>query len=147
MSGKRFAAVSRRIQAEKRLRRIRTARVKLEALDFPNSKHLDLENIERLKRLFCCGIGCVPEEFGNRIPAIIDEAQLLEALTTSGVTSAELLSDDSKYPKLEFPPGSRLRCLRGRHRAKAAEAVLTSAEKCWVIDLYAAGTLTTPYKR
>jgi len=140
MSGTGFIAASRRIGSEKHHKKLGTARVKLDLLDFPNSGGLDQKNVERLKRLFLGEHGCKPEELENRIPAVVDEGQLHEAAHTSGVSHEALLSSGPDFPRLDFPAGFRLKCLRGRHRAKAAQEAFRSNDRRWVVDLFAAGT-------
>lgn len=139
MSNNGFKVASRRIQAEKSSKHIGVARVKLSVLNFPNSRGLDVKNIERLKSLFREERGCKPDDFQNHIPAVIDEATLSEALSVSGFSRDILLSSGPDYPKLEFPSGLRLECLRGQHRVKAAAEVFQSTETYWVVDLFLAG--------
>ena len=140
MSRTGFRAVSHRIKTEKAIKHIGTASIKLDVLDFPYSEGLDRENVERLKTLFKTAGGYIPGDVSNRIPAIIHERQLHEALGLSGVSAETLLSDaEGNFVELEFPPGFRLECLRGRHRAKAADEFLDSQDKRWVVDLFLAG--------
>lgn len=139
MSGTGFIAASRRIKTEKHRRRLGTARIKLDLLDFPNSRGLDQDNLDRLKRLFRGERGCKPEEPEHRIPAVVDEERFREALHLSGVSSEVLLSGGPEFPRLDFPAGFRLECLRGHHRARAAQEVFRSGDKCWVVELFAAG--------
>lgn len=143
MSGTGFLTTSRRIQAEKSLKHLGAAWVELGVLRFPNSSGLDLDKVERLKRLFRSERGCLPSDLPNRIPAIIDEALLSAALQATGITASErMLLDGAEPPKLTFPVGARLECLRGRHRARAASEVLVPGERRWVVDLFAAGKST-----
>lgn len=113
MSGTGIRVSARRIQAEKSAKHIGVARIKLSSLEFPNSRSLDSKNIQRLKNLFRGQRGCQPGELQNRIPAVVDEATLGEALNASGLTRDDLLSTGPGYPTLDFPPGVRLECLRG----------------------------------
>ncbi|KAK8029466.1 hypothetical protein PG993_010757 [Apiospora rasikravindrae] len=69
---------------------------------------------------------------------LLDEGQLHEAARTSGVSHEALLSSGLDFPRLDFPAGFRLKCLRGRHRAKAAQEAFRSNDKRWVVDLFAA---------
>ena len=139
MSRTNFTATSQRIEAEKSIKRIGMASIKLDILDFPHSKNLNSENVDRLKRLFRGERGCLPDNLLNHIPATIPENQLQQVLTFSGVSRHQLLSDSGKPVRLEFPPGFHLECLRGRHRVRAADEVLTSSDKRWTVDLYRAG--------
>ena len=134
-----YASVSRRIQAEKLLKHVGSARVRLDVLDFPDARALDTSNVERLKNLFRSQLGCNPEELQNRIPALIDETHLCDALRLSNLGRASLGTQEQERPKLDFAPEIRLRCLRGQHRVRAAEEVLKASEPRWVIDLFVAG--------
>lgn len=132
-----FRDVSRRIQSEKSLKYIGTARVKLNALSFPNASCLDTRNVERLKSLFRGQRGCNPEDLQNRIPAVIDEIELDELMRISGITR-ESLRAKTQHPILDLPEGAQLSCLRGQHRVRAAQEILAS-DRRWVVDLFAAG--------
>lgn len=135
-----FTAVSQCIEAEKSLRYLGTASICLDVLHFPYSKGLDPENVKRLERLFRAE-RCRPAEPANRIPAIVHESQLDQCREHSEIASDQLRHDTlGRYARLEFPDGFRLECLRGRHRAKAAEKVLGSKARRWIVDLYSAGT-------
>ncbi|KAI6081771.1 hypothetical protein F4821DRAFT_264558 [Hypoxylon rubiginosum] len=138
MSGTGYLATSRRIQAEKSLKHLGAAWVALDVLRFPSSSGLDLEKVERLKRLFRGERGCLPSDRPNRIPAIIDEAQLTEALHATGIAATELMLEGAEPPELTFPVGTQLECLQGRHRAWAASQVLIPRERRWVVELFAA---------
>ncbi|KAE8316024.1 hypothetical protein BDV41DRAFT_145517 [Aspergillus transmontanensis] len=139
MSGTGFRVASRRIQAEKSAKHIGVARIKLNMLEFPNSRSLDPKNVQRLKNLFRGQRGCKPGDLQNRIPAVVDEATLGEALNASGLTRVALLSPGLDYPRLDLPPVVRLECLRGQHRVQAAKETSGSADTYWVIDLFIAG--------
>jgi hypothetical protein len=139
MSGAGFRVASRRIQCEKSAKHIGVARVKLSVLEFPNARSLDPKNVERLKNLFRGQRGYKPDDFQNHIPAVIDEATLSEALSGSGLSRQALVSPGPDYPRLDFPPGVRLECLRGQHRVKAAGETFTSVDIYWVVDLFIAG--------
>ena len=80
-----FQAVSRRMHAEKALKHAGTAEVKLHVLDFSTSNRANTKNVERLARLFNGQRGYSPGEPQNRIPAVIDEADLHAALAVSGI--------------------------------------------------------------
>ncbi|KAJ2976444.1 hypothetical protein NQ176_g4953 [Zarea fungicola] len=133
-----FQAVSRRISSEKALKHVGTAEVKLDVLDFPISNGANAKNVKRLARLFKGQRGYNPGEPQNRIPAVIDEVDLQNALALSRLSRESLLSRDNKYPRLEFPLEFRLECLRGRDRVQAFEEVSRSPDPHWVVDLFVA---------
>lgn len=134
-------SASRRIEAEKKATHLGTASVNIDVLSFPDSKELDPENVERLKRLYASEKGWRPEELPNRIPACIKKDQLHKLLHAAGI-SAENISKPvrGEYPKLEFSPSFKLECFRGRHRVEAARQLRSHAQKRWIVDFYPAGT-------
>lgn len=134
-----FGVISSRIRAEKALKYLGTAQIELDVLAFPNSDGPDAKNIERLRKLFRLQRGFKPGELQNRIPAVIDESRLHNALTDSGLSLEALLSTDQDYPKLSFPPGFQLECLRGEDRVEAIKGLFRSSSPRWVVDLFAAG--------
>lgn len=145
-----FQAVSHRICAEKSLKHAGTAEVQLSILDFPNSSNANSNNVKRLIRLFKNQRGYSPAERQHRIPAVIDAADLHRALDASGYSRESFLSCGSRPPRLNFPPGFRIQCLRGRDRVEASGEVSRSADPHWVVDLYISGlwqTLSTSNTR
>ncbi|KAK2589595.1 hypothetical protein QQS21_012726 [Conoideocrella luteorostrata] len=133
-----FGTVSRRIRAEKALKHIGTAQVEVNVLCFPDSNGPDNENVKRLKSLFRMQHDLDPEEPQNRIPAVIDETDLHEALATSGLSQDSLLSNSQNYAKLNFRADYRLKCLRGEDRIEAAKQAFRSSALRWIVDLFAA---------
>ncbi|KAJ3499714.1 hypothetical protein NLG97_g109 [Lecanicillium saksenae] len=133
-----FRAVSRRIGIEKSLKYIGTASVMLDHLDFPNAERPNQKNVDRLVKLFQRLRGCSPGEKLNRIPAVIGETYLQDALAMSNLSREALLSSDGDVAQLHFPSGFRLECLRGKDRVQAARETLCSAKPRWVVDLFAA---------
>ncbi|KAM3475765.1 hypothetical protein MY8738_007241 [Beauveria namnaoensis] len=138
MSRSGFQAVSRRISAEKTVKYVGRAAVSIQNLEFPNSKNLNEENVERLARLFSSQGSFSPGDAPNRIPAVIDEAALHTALTASGLTRDSLLCGGNTHPRLVFQQGFRLECLRGGDRVKASKKVSRSPDPHWVVDLFTA---------
>ncbi|EJP61387.1 uncharacterized protein BBA_09683 [Beauveria bassiana ARSEF 2860] len=105
-------------------------------LDFLNSSNANSKNVKRLIRLFKNQRGYSPSERQHRIPAVIDETDLQAALDASGLSRESLLSCGSRPPRLEFPSGFRMQCLRGRDRIQASEEVSRSPDPHWAVDLY-----------
>ncbi|PQK10244.1 hypothetical protein BB8028_0002g05680 [Beauveria bassiana] len=138
MARARFAAVTRRIREEKSLKYIGAAAIRLDHLFFPNSEGPDHKNVKRLVKLFQGQHGCSPGETQNRIPAIISEPELQDALAISKLSREELVASGDRFARLNFPAGFRLECLRGEDRVRAASEALNSPEPRWVVDLYAA---------
>ncbi|OWT42517.1 hypothetical protein VFPPC_18348 [Pochonia chlamydosporia 170] len=133
-----FGVISSRIRAEKALKYLGTAQIELDVLAFPNSDGPDVNNIERLRKLFRLQRDFKPGELQNRIPAVIDQSRLHDALTDSALSPEALLSIDQNYPKLDFPPGFQLECLRGEDRVEAVKGLFRSSSQRWVVDLFAA---------
>ncbi|KAI1370154.1 hypothetical protein F4677DRAFT_383992 [Hypoxylon crocopeplum] len=139
-----FAAASRpiEIEPETSLGYLGTASISLDVLHFPYSKGLDLEKVKQLERLFRAE-RCRPSEPTNRIPAIVDKSELERCVSDSGISSDQLRHDTrGNHARLEFPDGFRLECLRGRHRAKAAEEILGTKARRWIVDLYSADIIS-----
>lgn len=123
-----------------------TVRVKLETLKFgiEGSRQLDVQNVRRLQHIFQ-DQGCYRLDPENRIPAVIDQQALENAMRSSDTTLAALLQiPQTSPPFLKFPAGFRLQCLKGQSRAKAAEMVLRPEERWWGIDLYLEGSFRDP---
>jgi hypothetical protein len=134
-----LGVVSRRIRAEKTLKHLGTARIEVDALCFPDSDGPNIENVKRLNKLFRLQRDLDPGELQNRIPAVIDENDLREALSASGLSEESLLSNGRDYPTLHFCRGFRLNCLRGEDRVEAVKQVFRSSDIRWAVDLFAAG--------
>jgi hypothetical protein len=72
----------------------------------------------------------------------INQRLLNSALQNSMVCAERLVADAyGNYPKLEFPSGSRLECLHGQARVRAAIEVLPLGERRWTVDFYIVGML------
>jgi hypothetical protein len=136
-----------RIAAERNLKLIGAARVKIEVLHFPhdpkNSRDVDDKHAEKLTKLLKAGNEQETSQFRSRVPAIIDQHQLEDAIAASGI-SAERLLDPRECLELDFPAGFRLKCLHGQHRIKAAANIHPGSR--WVVDLYLAGKGLSLYK-
>ena len=120
------------------------AKIHLKHLQFDESKevslslHLDPKNVARLIKIFELE-GCLRLEEEHRIPAIINDATLQQALISSSLTNADLLTTGVP-PELQLPRSTRLNCLHGRHRIAAAQQILLPGNKWWTVDLYTEGS-------
>ena len=127
---------------EERRRHARgTARISLDRLQLSeqDATELDLENVERLKKIFRRE-GCRQHPVRNHILVLITQECLDAALGLSETSAAALLeSGPHNYPKLQLPPGIRLTCLHGKHRIQAGREFLSPRDKWWVADLYLTG--------
>lgn len=78
----------------------------------------------------------------NHIPVSIDQRLLDRALQKSRFPAERLVADAyDNYPKLEFPSDSRVECLHGQARVRAAIQVLPAGERFWTADFYTVGML------
>ncbi|KJZ68204.1 hypothetical protein HIM_12405 [Hirsutella minnesotensis 3608] len=98
--------------------------VSLDILEFPFSRALDQTHVERLTKAFSGG-RCLPEREDYRIPAIASK----DAFEASWFEDI----DGSIY--LKPPANFKLRCLRGQHRARAAQNLVPGRQH-WVVDIY-----------
>jgi hypothetical protein len=81
-----FIATSRRIEIEKTVKRLGTASVRFNMLEFPYSKKLDLTNVERLKRLFISLGSYILDDLLHHILAIISGSEFRKVLTFSRIS-------------------------------------------------------------
>ncbi|KAH8743116.1 hypothetical protein F5883DRAFT_441359 [Diaporthe sp. PMI_573] len=143
----RFIERERRIAAERLFKHRGAARVKVEVLHFPrdpkSSREVDDKHAEKLTTLLKAGNEQDISQFRSRIPAIIDQHQLEDAIAASGI-SAEQLLDPRDCPELDFPAGFQLECLHGQHRIKAAANIHPGSR--WIVDLYLAGKDPSLYR-
>ncbi|KAL4772407.1 hypothetical protein BDW60DRAFT_187162, partial [Aspergillus nidulans var. acristatus] len=111
------------------------AKIGLEHLVFQKTmRAFDQGNVDRLVRIFKLE-GCLREESGNEIAAVINDAVLQDALSQSGISQQELLNA-SETPWLFLPKDIRLVCLYGKHRIHAARQALEPGNRWWRIALY-----------
>ena len=121
-----------------------SARIHLKHLHFeePSDKsmslHLDPKNVARIIKIFELE-GCLRMEEEHRIPAIIEDGLLQEALRLSSLTNTALVSARVP-PELQLPQSIKLNCLHGRHRIAAAQEFLLPGNKWWTVDLYSGGS-------
>lgn len=105
-----------------------TVSVPLGMLDFPHARPLDTGHISRLRTQF--RVRCNPSLEEHRIPAVVDEDDLREVQFTTGKAHG--------FAIYQPPTGTKLHCLHGQHRVKAAET-LARPVTTWVVDLYSKG--------
>lgn len=111
------------------------AKIGLPHLEFSNAvRTYDKRNVDRLARIFKLE-GCLRQESGNEIAAIINSTVLQSALSQSRISKTDLLSP-SNTPWLLLPQDVRLLCLYGQHRIKAARRTLEPGDQWWRVMLY-----------
>lgn len=129
------------LQAERSVKYRGTARVRLENLHFEwnEPRELSRKNVERLKEVFRLE-NVRRLEPRNHIPAVLDQANLDEALQASEILAEQLMTNPHNDPPvLKFRPHRRLTCLHGRHRIQAAREILPPTDAWWTVDLYLTG--------
>jgi hypothetical protein len=135
-----FIEREQKIAAERLLQWKGSAQVKIALLRFPGnnekSREVDVQHTKKLTKLLESENEQNIWQFRNRIPAVVDQHQLEEALAASGI-SAERLMDTRDCPELDFPTGFQLECLHGQHRIKAAARINPNSR--WTVDFYLAG--------
>jgi hypothetical protein len=111
------------------------AKIGLQHLEFSDAvRTYDKKNVDRLARIFKLE-GCLRQESGNEIAAIINSTVLQDALSQSRISKADLLSP-SNTPWLLLSQDVRLLCLYGQHRIKAARRTLEPGDRWWRVMLY-----------
>jgi hypothetical protein len=137
MSRRRFNEQERRLAVELNAKFRGSASIKIEVLHFPENGKTDNEKTtERLKKLFRKQKGCHDWEIFDRVPVVIEQRQIDEALARAGISSAQLLEARDGHIELDFPADVHLRCLRGRHRVLAAPGTLPLNGRRWTVDLF-----------
>jgi hypothetical protein len=136
-----------RLEGEKRLKFMGTAKISLDVLYFQQNqpRQLNLKHVEYLKECFQ-NEGCHRLPLCRHIPAKIDQWCLDATTQKSGVSARQLLStakrarETTDYPKLIFPSNVQVGCLHGRHRIEALrKSRLSPEDKWWTVDLYLSG--------
>jgi hypothetical protein len=116
-----------------------TARVSITHLDFPHpTRQIDEKIIRQLVRDFE-GEGCIREEPSHRIPAVIDDSVLEEALEKIPLTAEAFKAKVDNPPFLNLRNGVKLECLHGQHRVLAAKEHLGASQWWWIVDIYGTG--------
>jgi hypothetical protein len=120
------------------------AKIDLKALDFTHplvqdryseSPEMQAQDILRLKTIFDTE-KCKRSDEGNFIDAIVDGEQLAEALHSARLTETSFRQALS-VPQLKL---SRVKCLNGLHRTRAAEQHLDQIDRWWTVRLYSQGS-------
>ena len=125
------------LEEERRAKFKGTARIRLESVDFPRQGAS--EKAERLKLCIECE-ACYRVDSKYHISAVVDPELLDGAVAASNTSHAAGASNTpSQWPTLRFPPGVRLKCLRGWDRLRASWEVLPPKDRWWMVDLFLSG--------
>lgn len=121
-------ALEQKITSDKLAKFKGTARVSITHLDFPHpARQIDEKIITQLVRDFE-GEGCIREEPCHRIPAVMDDLVLEEALGQIPLTTEEFKAKVDNPPVLKLRNGAKLECLHGQHRILAAKEHLAASQ-------------------
>lgn len=126
------------LEADKQKYFLGSAKVDIDSFRFdphlPRDKHS--QNSERLLSAYEL-VGCSQLDPSNHIPAVIDDAEFEQALSSATSTrDMALARDHSKWPVLKFSGDLSVECLRGKHRIDAARVYLRPGLRWWVVDFY-----------
>ena len=118
-----------------------SAQVWITHLDFPHPiRQIDRRVITQLKRDFD-GEGCIKTRPEHRVPAVIGESMLQEALQKLAISSETFKAISRDNPlKIDLGRGAKLECLHGQHRILAAKEYLVPSLRWWILDLYSTST-------
>jgi hypothetical protein len=113
-----------------------TARVQVRHLMLDPMKHVDEGRVKQLARDFK-RVGCMRHDGAHTVPALVDPADLIAALTRANLPTSALFDKDTG-PMLQFPEEKAPQILYGDHRLRAAETLRTS-DRWWLVSLYDSG--------
>lgn len=131
-------ALSRSVAKEKKKKFQGIVRVRIEDLvfapdDTPYNFNVDNKKVDRLIDIFKTE-GCDRTSPQNYIVGEISNEDLLKAMGLSGLT-LENLRDGEELRILNLPPGTYIRCPKGRSRAKAIHDI-GRLGRWWTVELY-----------
>ncbi|KAL1629899.1 hypothetical protein SLS56_005169 [Neofusicoccum ribis] len=125
------------------------AKVPIDALKFDHDlfvqhhRPVSEKIVERLRGIFRRE-GCLRDDTGNWIDALVDAPHLEYILSKNGLREADLRSDAGRFPLLEL---NRVDCLQGVHRVLAASKLLNPNDRWWTVRLYSKGAHIVPEMR
>jgi hypothetical protein len=117
------------------------ARLRIQYLDFDPSRHTYNKKVDDLIAQFET-VGCHNDDISHAVPVLISENLLDEALETAGLAQSSLYNLGNGCELLNLREHTRLKCIYGRHRIRAAQRHLCEVERSWVVKLYDAGNAT-----
>ncbi|OJJ29553.1 hypothetical protein ASPWEDRAFT_46905 [Aspergillus wentii DTO 134E9] len=133
--------------------RLGIGRVALNRLRFnhesPTARMLDQSNVDRLVDVFK-EVGCNNRDAEHSIPVVITRDQLHRVLQRSGLSEADLRSNDHEPPYLKLRKKEALSCLHGQHRHAAACHFFRHRpreDRWWTVTLYDRDALFTDARR
>jgi hypothetical protein len=145
MEQKQLEAVEKELFEERGVHFRGTARIRFENLNFGSlgGRMLDRKIVNYLKDRFKTA-GCLRIPPGNRIPAIINQKVLDDAIQNSPGLSSDSLVENAEEipPELELPAEIVIECLQGMHRVAAGKEILEPEDWWWTVDLYLEGAIT-----
>jgi hypothetical protein len=117
------------------------ARLRIQHLDFDPTRHVYDKKVDDLIAQFDT-VGCHNDDISHAVPVLINDDLLDEALGTTGLTRSSLYDLANGCTLLNLREHTRLKCIYGRHRIRAAQRHLREVERHWVVKLYDAGKST-----
>ncbi|QSS61740.1 hypothetical protein I7I51_03917 [Histoplasma capsulatum] len=100
----------------------------------PVGQNVESQNVLRLLKLFE-SVGCDREDPENYVPVLISQNTLSQAIDDSRTTQVVLLNG-IEPPNLILGHGTRLLCLQGKSRIRAAQEFFSPGERWWGARLY-----------
>lgn len=117
------------------------ARLRIQHLDFDPSRHVSDKKVGDLITQFET-LGCHNSDIAHAVPVLIPEDVLNDAMKDVDLAQSSLHDLGNGPTFLNLREQTRLKCIYGRHRIRAAQRHLCEDERSWVVRLYDAGSLT-----
>lgn len=118
------------------------ARLRIQHLEFDPSRYVSDKKVEDLITQFET-LGCHNSDIANAIPVLIPGDVLNDAMQDVDLAQSSLHDLGNGPTFLNLREQTRLKCIYGRHRIRAAQRHLCEDERSWVVRLYDAGSLTS----
>lgn len=121
--------------ADKRV--VGIAKVNIECLDFYRKREIDTQVVEGLVKLFQ-QTRCRRHNPNHYIPVVITQENFKKALRASGLSRSTFATPAGDgFPRfLEAAKDQKFLCLRGLHRARAAQRVLRVDDQWWTVKIF-----------
>jgi hypothetical protein len=117
------------------------ARLRIQHLDFDPSRHIYDKKVDDLIAQFET-VGCHNDDILHAVPVLISNDLLDDALRTAGLVQSSLYNLANGCTLLNLREHTRLKCIYGRHRIRAAQRHFCEVERLWVVKFYDAGNST-----
>lgn len=118
------------------------ARLRTQHLGFDPSRHIYDKKVDDLIAQFET-VGCHNDDISHAVPVLISEDLLDDALKDAGLAQSSLYDLGNGCTLLNLREHTRLKCIYGRHRIRAAQRHLCEDDRSWAVKLYDAGNSTS----